>query len=102
MASAQAVDYLLKERGFRDGDTLHSRIKAAVTAGVLTPDMELWANEVRFAANDERHKDTDPTQEDASHTVQFAIALADFLFVLPARVNQGIESTKPKTQVRKK
>jgi Domain of unknown function (DUF4145) len=102
MTSAQAVDYMLKERGFREGDTLNARIKAAVTAGVLTPDMELWANEVRFAANDERHKDTDPTPDDAAHSVQFALALAEFLFVLPARVKRGIESVKPKPQGPKK
>jgi hypothetical protein len=96
MASAQAVDYMLKERGFREGDTLNARIKAAVEAGVLTPDMEQWANEVRFAANDERHKDTDPTPDDAAHTVQFVVALADFLFVFPARVKRGIETAKPK------
>ena len=28
VASAQAVDYMLKERGFREGDTLNKRIKA--------------------------------------------------------------------------
>jgi Domain of unknown function (DUF4145) len=95
MACAQAVDYMLKERGFREGDTLNQRIKAAVKAGVLTPDMEQWANEVRFAANDERHEDTDPTPDDAEHSVQFAVALADFLFVLPARVKRGIETAKP-------
>jgi Domain of unknown function (DUF4145) len=96
MACAQSIDYMLKERGFTDGDTLFARIKKASDTGVLTPDMTSWAHEIRFAANDERHKDTDPTIADAEHCIQFALALAQFLFVLPARVRRGLEDSKKK------
>ncbi len=94
MACAQAIDYMLKERGFTDGDTLYARIKKASDAGVLTPDMATWAHEIRLAANDERHKNTDPTIADAEHCIQFALALAQFLFVLPTRVKRGLEDSK--------
>jgi hypothetical protein len=61
---------------------------------LLTPDMATWAHEVRLDANDQRHADaaaTLPTTDDASRAIDFALALADILFVLPSRVQRGIK-----------
>jgi hypothetical protein len=93
LMSAAAVDAMLKERGYRDGN-LYSRIEKAETDGVLTRDMAAWAHDIRLDANDERHADHDAsakTGEDAARCLEFADALADLLFVLPARVRRGRE-----------
>lgn len=93
MASASAVDAMLKARGYGKGK-LYPRIEKAAKEGLLTEDMKEWAHEVRLDANEERHADEDaplPTLEDAQKTFEFAETLAVLLFVLPARVRRGRE-----------
>jgi hypothetical protein len=89
--SAGAVDAMLKAKGLVAG-SLYSRIKQAVDQHLLTPDMADWAHDIRLDANDQRHADgaaTPPDIEDAKRCLEFAKALADILFVLPARVTRG-------------
>lgn len=89
---ASAVDAMLKEKGYSSG-SLFSRIDKAATDHVITADMAKWAHHVRLEANDQRHADRGavrPTREDAERCLEFALALADFLFVLPARVTRGL------------
>lgn len=91
MLAASSVDAMLKDKGYIDG-SLYSRIEKAAADHLITAEMALWAHEVRLEANDQRHADavaTLPTEEDAKRTVDFANALAEFLFVLPARVARG-------------
>ena len=91
MLTASAVDAMLKEKGFKDG-TLFNRIESAEKAHLITPEMAKWAHEVRLDANDQRHVDEGgalPDEADARKSIEFAIALAQFLFVLPARVARG-------------
>jgi hypothetical protein len=55
--------------------------------------MAKWAHEVRLDANEQRHADDNaplPIGADARHSVDFAMALAQFLIVLPARVKRGL------------
>ena len=57
--------------------------------------MAHWAHEVRLDANDQRHADQAadlPTTEDAKRVIDFASAFAEFLFVLPSRVQRGIRN----------
>src|SRR6202034_568434 len=85
------VDAMLKARNYKEG-SLFSRIRKADTDGVLTAQMAKWADDIRLDANDERHADEqarDKTPEDANRCLEFADALADLLFVLPARVKRG-------------
>lgn len=96
MLAAKAVDEMLKEKGLLNG-SLYMRIQEAVTTGLITADMETWAHEVRLDANDQRHADLSadiPTEEDAHKCLKFALAFAEYLFVLPARVQRGIASTE--------
>jgi hypothetical protein len=59
--------------------------------------MKTWAHEIRLAANDERHPDfDDATPDDAQQCVEFALALAQNLFVLPARITRGLDKAKLK------
>ncbi|USE78071.1 DUF4145 domain-containing protein [Cupriavidus gilardii] len=91
MCSAQAIDWMLKEKGYVKGD-LNSRIKKAAEDHLITEDMEAWAHEVRLGANAERHADlggSPPTIDDAQRLLKFAEALAEILFELPARVRRG-------------
>lgn len=93
MLAASAVDAMLKVKGLSDGN-LYSRIEKAVNNNLITADMSKWAHEVRLDANDQRHADDAaqlPTEEDASRVIDFVSALGEILFVLPKRVQRGIE-----------
>jgi hypothetical protein len=91
MLTASSVDAMLKEKGLKQG-SLYKRIDTAAEQHLITAEMALWAHEVRLDANEQRHADEDavmPNEADASRAIEFATALAQFLFVLPARVAQG-------------
>jgi len=93
MLAASAVNAMLKEKGYKDG-SLNSRIDQAAERHDITEDMARWAHEVRLDANEQRHSDEEadlPSGEDAQHSVDFAMALGEFMFVLPSRVRRGIE-----------
>lgn len=88
--SAAAVDAMLKNKGYKTG-SLHNRIEMATADGLITKDMAAVAHDVRLDANNERHVDDSaapPTDEDAQRCFDFADALADLMFVLPARVRR--------------
>ncbi|WP_186296794.1 DUF4145 domain-containing protein [Cupriavidus campinensis] len=92
VGSARAIDYMLKERGYKGDESLFRRIAAAADDHVITQDMKEWADEVRRESNIERHADDDApdaTIEDAERVLKFAEALAELLFELPARVKRG-------------
>lgn len=94
MLTASSVDAMLKEKGYKDG-TLSARIDAAADAHLITQEMAAWAHEIRLDANDQRHADESaalPSKTDASRVIEFAKALAQFLYVLPARVERGRKS----------
>lgn len=89
--AASSVDAMLKEKGLREG-SLYKRIEAAAEQHLITAEMADWAHDVRLGANDQRHADDDaplPSQEDAHQAIEFVQALAQFLFVLPSRVEKG-------------
>ena len=93
MLAASAVDAMLKDRGYQEG-SLYSRIKSALGDHLITPDMALWAHQVRLEANSPRHADDDEphaTPDGAAQAVEFASALAHILFVLPSRVTRGLK-----------
>lgn len=92
MLTASAVDSMLKLKSYTEG-SLYSRIESAVNDHMITTDMATWAHEVRLDANDQRHADEDakePDSADAQRVIDFASALAEILFVLPKRVQRGI------------
>lgn len=98
MLAASAVDAMLKAIGYKEG-SLFNRIDQAATDHKITDGMANWAHQVRLDANDQRHADENanlPTPDDATRLLDFAAALAQFLFVLPARVTRGVESSTPK------
>ena len=97
MLSASAVDSMLKEKGLIEGK-LYPRIKEAVKKQIITPEMSEWAHQVRLDANDSRHADEeaiDFTIEDAKNSINFAFALAEYLFVLPSKVRRGLKESSP-------
>lgn len=98
MLAASAVDSMLKDKGMKDG-SLYSRINKAMENHLITEEMSKWAHEVRLDANGERHADEKemPTPEDAKRVIDFALALGEFLFVLPSRVNRGIQEATDKS-----
>lgn len=94
MLAASSVDAMLKAKGYSEGN-LYGRIDQAASDHLITSDMAAWAHDVRLEANGQRHADSDtalPTSADASRVIDFARALAEFLFVLPARVSLGQRS----------
>ena len=98
MLCASAVDAILKGHGLKDG-SLYDRIDKAKDQGLITDGMAKWAHQVRLDANDQRHADDAaplPSQKDAELCLSFALALAEVLYVIPARVTRGVEdSTSP-------
>jgi DNA-directed RNA polymerase subunit RPC12/RpoP len=96
MLAASSVDAMLKNKGLNDG-SLYSRIEKAVTEHLITSEMGKWAHSVRLDANDQRHADNDaalPNENGAKKVIDFVQALGTFLFVLPARVNRGIQDAE--------
>lgn len=94
MLAGSAVDAMLKLKGYADG-SLYTRIEKAATDHLITTEMAHWAHEVRLDANDQRHADQAaelPSADDAKRVVDFASAIAEFLFVLPSRVQRGIRN----------
>jgi hypothetical protein len=91
LVAGSAVDAMLKEKGLEEG-SLYSRIEKAAADHLITDEMSAWAHEVRLDANDERQDDEwrmAPTPRDAKRSVEFAQALAEYLFVLPSKVARG-------------
>ncbi len=98
--AASAVDAMLKVKDYKEGN-LNSRIKQAAKNHLITKDMAEWAHEIRLDANIQRHADDKeplPTEQDAKRCVEFALAFAQFLFVLPARVQRGLKDASEKTE----
>src|SRR5207237_6885521 len=98
MLAASAVDAMLKAKNLKDG-SLYSRIDKASADHLITTEMAKWAHDVRLDANDQRHADDAaplPMPDDAKRALEFALALAEFIFVLPARVQRGIADTQKK------
>ncbi len=94
--AGSSVDAMLKAKGLTEG-SLYSRIDQALSNGILTQGMADWAHEVRLGSNRPRHADGDNphvTEEEARQSVDFAEALGNFLFVLTARIQRGIEAAK--------
>lgn len=93
MLAASSIDAMLKNKGYKD-KSLYSRIDKAAADNLITKEMAQWAHDIRLDANNERHADEGiefPDEKDAKRVVDFTIALAEFLYVLPARVKRGIE-----------
>lgn len=92
MLAASSVDAMLKLKGYAQG-TLYARIEKAVSDHLMTQEMAAWAHAIRLDANDQRHADESanlPTEQDAQRSIEFAKALGEFLFVLPSRIQRGI------------
>ncbi len=97
MLAASAIDAMLKDNGYRDG-SLFARIQQASNDGLLTNEMAGWAHEIRLSANEPRHADdefTSASSEDAEQIIQFARALGEYLYVLPARVKKWATKAEP-------
>ena len=91
MLAASAVDAMLKDKNFIEG-SLYNRIDQAAEDHLITPQMALWAHEVRLDANDERHADENselPESQDAERSVAFAQEFAEYLYVIPSRINRA-------------
>lgn len=97
MLTASAIDSMLKDKGYKDGN-LNARIDQAATNHLITEEMAAWAHEIRLDANDQRHADEDaplPSDRDAEKVYEFANALAQFLYALPALVSRGRKPLAP-------
>jgi uncharacterized protein DUF4145 len=96
MLAASAVDAMLKAKNLKTG-SLYERINLAAGQQLITAEMAEWAHDIRLDANDQRRADENaplPTTDDALRVVEFALALAQFMFVLPARVQRGRQNAQ--------
>jgi len=91
MLAASSLDAMLKIKEYTEG-ALYTRIEKAAEDHLITKEMAAWAHDVRLDANDQRHADeasTLPSSKDAQRVIDFAMAVAEFLFVLPEKVRRG-------------
>ena len=96
LQAGSAVDAMLQKKGYAQND-LFGKIKAALAKNEITPDMSDWAHSVRLETNIVRHADqevTEATKADAERSLNFAKALAQYMFVLPAEVARGRAAAK--------
>ncbi|MDU0359849.1 DUF4145 domain-containing protein [Rhizobium sp. 25PS6] len=102
--AGSAVDAMLKERGYDDQKkSLYARIDQALAHNVLTQGMAEWAHSVRLGSNRPRHADAERphvSHAEARQSVEFAEALGNFLFVLTAKIDRGIEAAKTASAVK--
>lgn len=94
--AGSAVDAMLKHHNCTEG-SLYARIDQALKDNLLTKGMADWAHEVRLGSNRPRHADAERphvTHDEARQSVDFAEALANFLFVLTAKIDRGIQAAK--------
>jgi hypothetical protein len=92
--AGSAVDAMLKKHGLEAG-SLYSRIDEALAKNLLTKGMADWAHSVRLGSNRPRHADKENphvSPDEAKQSVEFAEALGNFLFVLTARIDRGIQA----------
>lgn len=98
--SGSAVDAMLKLLGYEKG-SVYVRIDQAVAGHQITESMGEWAHSVRLGANRPRHADLDSphvSPEEAAQSLEFAEALAFFLFVLTRRIERGREAAEKTLQ----
>jgi hypothetical protein len=98
LATATAIDHMLKHRGYKTG-SLYERINAAVAAQEFPKSIGDWAHEVRLDANDIRHADehTDPSYYSAQRADllwRLAATISDVWFGIPAEIARGRAATK--------
>lgn len=96
MLASSSIDAMFKYKGYKSG-SLYTRINKAEKDHLITEDMSKWAHQVRLDANEQRHVDEEivlPSEADAKKTIDFTLALGEFLFVLPSKVTKGIEDSK--------
>lgn len=96
MLAASSIDAMLKNKSYKEG-SLYSRINKAAEDHLITSEMAKWAHNVRLDANEPRHADEAaslPSADDARRSIDFAIALGEFLFVLPSKVSRGLKDSE--------
>jgi hypothetical protein len=94
--AGSAVDAMLKALGYEEG-SVYKRIDLALADNKITDGMARWAHSVRLGANRPRHSDADSphtSPAEARQSVDFAEALGNFLFVLTARIDRGIQAAQ--------
>ncbi len=92
-----AVDAMLRERGYCEG-SVYCRLGQASVEQVISAEMLTWARQIRLSPECAPPSHTParlPTRDDARQAVELGLALAELLFVLPARALQGIRDTAP-------
>lgn len=60
--------------------------------------MKIWSDKIRLDANSIRHADENfiPLSfDDAKSTIEFAVAHAEFLFVIPYKIRQTTKKKMP-------
>ena len=96
LLAANAVDSMLRAKGFQDGPLL-SRVDQAAEEHLITKDLAKWAHQVRLDTNDQTDNDESvplPSEDDARKSLHFVEAFANFLFVVPAMVTRGLKESE--------
>lgn len=93
MLCTSSVDSMLRIKNYKEG-TLYSRINKAAEDHLITDEMSQWSHKVRLDTDDQQYADEKvelPKYDDAQRTLDFVLALAEYLFVLPSKVKHGLK-----------
>lgn len=85
----RTLEAVTADQGQASG-SLHERLKALASSGVLLPTLSDWASEVRLIGNAGAHYDPIETvsQEDAQQLLSFVQELLRYLYELPAELGR--------------
>ena len=91
MLAASAVDAMLKDQKFT-GSSLLSRIKQATENGTIPSSLGTWSEKVRLESSEDPGDPgfKMPSQKDARQVIDFTLVLAEYMFVLPQKVQKGL------------
>ena len=85
---AASIDAMLKDKGLKTG-SLFARLEEALTQQLIPKALSDWSHWGRLDANGSRHADeaaSPLSDEDAERSIGFARAMAEYLYVLPAKM----------------
>ncbi|MEE7110004.1 DUF4145 domain-containing protein [Escherichia coli O134:H31] len=69
-------------------DNLKERINKLCNKGMITREMKIWADEIRYAGNIAVHEEDAATKEDAEQLIAFTELFLIYSFTLPLMVKE--------------
>ena len=90
----KALDTGLKNKFPEIKGDLKARIEKAAGQQKLTPELAVWAHQIRLDGNDAAHEENPFSKEDAEELSKFTELVFLYLFMLPGMLKEAQEKTR--------